>query len=234
MEHRVQLVSNALAAFRARHPEHRPAAVLEQAFQADLKEDLEAIRSWEEGRAEDPTSAAPWNELAHYLSHNGRVSESFTCFEKSLSLAPTEACYYFDYATAMLLYRTDAARFFKQTEHAVFEKVLVLYRRGMLLEPASFARAADYARTFYLITPARRAEGLAAWQHAYSLATTEPDRDEVRSHLARYAITAQHFNLARLYLDQISDPRLDAVKESLQRRISKAAKPEKPASAATR
>lgn len=234
MEHRLQLVGTAFTEFRARHPDHGPAAALEQAFRADLNEDLEAIRRWEEGRAEDSESAAPWNELAHYLSHNGRIAEAFGCFEKSLSLGPSEAVYYFDYATAVLLYRSDAARVFKLTEQAVFDKVLVLYRRGMRLEPVSFARAADYARTFYLITPARRSEGLAAWQHAYSLATTESDRDEVRTHLARYAITAQHLNLARLYLDQVSDPRLDTVKESLQRRISEAAKPEKPAAAATK
>lgn len=234
MEHRGQLISAAFAAFRERHPDHGPAAALEQAFQADLKEDLEAIRRWEEGRVEDSTSAAPWNELAHYLSHNGRIAEAFACFEKSLSLGPEEAVYYFDFATAVLLYRSDAARVFKLTEQAVFDKVLILYRRGMRLEPLSFARAADYAQTFYLITPARRSEGLAAWQHAYTLAATDSERDEARTHLARYAITAQHLNLARLYLGQVNDPRLDIVKESLLRRISDAAKAEKPASSPTK
>lgn len=232
MEHRLRLVCAAFAEFRARHPDHAPAEVLEQAFRADLTADLEAIRRWEEGRAEDSLSAAPWNELAHYLSHDGRLAEAFECFEKSLVVGPDEAVYYFDFATAMLLYRADAARLFKLTEQAVFDKVLILYRRGMRLEPESFARAAEYAQTFYLITPARRAEGLAAWHHAYSLATTEPDREEVRTHLARYAILAQHLNLARLYLDQVSDARLDTVKESLLRRISEAGKLEKSAPAA--
>jgi len=231
MEHRLRLVCAAFAEFRARHPDHATAEALEQAFRADLTADLEAIRRWEEGRAEDSFSAAPWNELAHYLSHNGRIPEAFECFEKSLSLGPEEAVYYFDFATAVLLYRADAARVFKLTEQAVFDKVLILYRRGMRLEPESFVRAAEYAQTFYLITPARRAEGLAAWQHAYSLATTESDRDEARTHLARYAILAQHHNLARLYLDQISGSRLDTVKESLLRRISEAGKSEKPAPA---
>ena len=181
------------------------------------------------GRAgeEDPTSPAPWNELAHHLSHNGRIIEAFVCFEKSLSLTPREAVYFFDFATTLLLYRSDGARHYQLTEQAVFEKVLTLYRRGMKLEPASFARAATYAETFYLITPARREEGLAAWHHAYSLATADEEREDSRVHLARYALNSHHPNLARCYLDQVSDSRLELVKEALLRRVSEAGKTDK-------
>ena len=226
MEHRFQKVCTAFSQFRARHPDHEAAKALEVAFRGDLTEDLEAIRRWEEGREEDPTSPAPWNELADHLIHNGRTIDAFVCFEKSLSLAPREAVYFFDFATAVLLYRSDAARHYKLTEQEVFEKVLTLYRRGMKLEPTSFARAATYAETFYLITPARREEGLAAWHHAYSLATADADRDDARVHLARYALLGRHPNLARCYLDLVSDPRLEPVKEALLRRVNEAGKRE--------
>ncbi len=231
MEHRFQTVCTAYADFQSRHPGHAAAKAQEQNFRADLIEDLEAIRRWEEGREEDPTSPAPWNELAHHLSHNGRTTEAFACFEKSLSLAPREAVFFFDFATTLLLYRTDGARHYKLTEQAVFEKVLTLYRRGMKLEPASYARAASYAETFYLITPARREEGLAAWHHAHSLATADTERDDARVHLARYALLNRHPNLVRCYLDQVSDPRLDPVKEALLRRINEAGKADKADSA---
>lgn len=227
MEHRFQKVCAAYADFQVRHPDHGVAKALEEAFRADLTEDLEAIRRWEEGRAEDPTSPAPWNDLAHHLSHNGRTTEAFVCFEKSLSLSPREAVYFFDFATTLLLYRSDGARHYNLTEQAVFEKVLTLYRRGLKLEPASYERAANYAETFYLITPARREEGLAAWHHAYSLATADTERDDARVHLARYALLGRHPNLARCYLDQVSDPRLEPVKEALLRRVNEAGKADK-------
>lgn len=227
MEHRLQLVCDAYAAFRARHPDHNAAEMLEDAFRADITEDLAAVRHWEAGRAEVPGSPAPWNELAHHLGHSGRTVEAFVCFEKSLSLSPREAVYFFDFATALLLYRSDAARHYKLTEQAVFEKVLILYRRGMRLEPDSFAHATGYAETFYLITPARPDEGVAAWKHAFSLADTDAERDQVRTHLARYAINAGHPNLARAYLVQVNEPRLEPVKLSLLRRVNEAGKPEK-------
>lgn len=229
MENRLAQVSAAYDKFLASHPTHPQAALRVAAFRAEVTEDLEAIRRWEEDRAVDPESPEPWNELAHYLVHNGRMIDGFESFEKSISLAPDSAVYLFDYATALLLYRNDAISHYKLTETTLFSRVLVLYRRGLRLEPESFRFAAEYARTFYLIRPARTAEGFAAWNEALRLATEDGQRDEVRTHLARYAIHAGHLNLARIYLDQVKDARLDPVKESLLRKIQELTKPQKSA-----
>ena len=224
MEHRFQKVCADYADFLSRHPGHLEAKVMVDSFRSDFAEDLEAIRHWEEAREEDPDSPAPWNELAHYFCHSGNVTVAFACFEKSLELAPREAVYFSDFATTLILYRSDAARHYRLTEQDVFEKALKFYRRGLKLEPTNYALAAHYAENFYLITPLRREEGLAAWQHAYSLASTASEGDEARVHLARYAITSNHLNLARCYLDQVNDPRFERVKEVLLRRINESHK----------
>ena len=224
MEHRIHSVAMGYMDFLARHPGHEAAAALHNAFGPDMADDLEAIRQWEEDRVAAPASPAPWNHLAHHLAHNGRTADAFVCFEKSLDLSPREAVYFFDFATAMLLYRTDAMSRYKLTEPELFERVLLTYRRGLRLEPESYARAADYAQTFYVVRPARPAEGLAAWESALKLAATEPERDEARTHLARYAIHAGKFGIARLYLDLVREPRFEPVKESMLRRIDEAAK----------
>lgn len=227
IEHRLGVVSAAYAGFIARHPEHPTAAALEASFRAEITDDLDAIRRWEEDLQEDPDSPTPWNELAHYLTHNGRTVDGFMCFEKSVSLGSDEAVYLFDYGTALLLYRPDAISHYKLTEQEVFARVLSIYRRGLRLEPDSFRFAAEYAQAFYLIKPARPAEGLAAWHDAAKVAVKDGERDEAHTHLARYAIHAGHLNLARIYLDQVKDPRLEPVKESLLRRINDATKPQK-------
>lgn len=231
MEHRFQVVIAAYAEFIAGHPSHPAAAEHQEVFRADITEDLEHIRRWEDARALAPSSPAPWNELAHTLAHNGRTVDAFACFEKSLDLSPREAVYFFDYATAMLLYRTVAMSHYQLAEPELFERVLTLYRRGMRLEPESFQLAADYAQTFYLVKPTRAAEGLAAWEHAFKLTEEEEQQDEVRSHLARYAIHSGNLKLARVYLAQMTAPHLDQVKESLLRRIADAAKAGKTAPA---
>ncbi len=227
MEHRLAQISAAFAKFLAAHPGHAAATALETSFRAEITDDLEAIRRWEEDRALAPDSPEPWNELAHYLVHNGRMIDGFDTFEKSISLASNSASYVFDYATALLLYRNDAMSHYKLTEPELFARVLMLCRRGLRLEPESFRFAAEYARTFYLIRPARPTEGMAAWNVALRLATEDAQRDEVRTHLARYAIHAGHLNLARIHLDLVKDVRLEPVKESLLRKINEAAKPEK-------
>lgn len=231
MEHRLETVLAAYAEFLVRHPLHPAAAANEAIFRADIIEDLETIRRWETARAENRTSPAPWNELAHTLAHGGRTLDAFVCFEKSLDLSPREAVYFFDYATAMLLYRTVAMSHYRLTEPEIFERVLTLYRRGMKLEPESYARAADYAQTFYVVKPGRPAEGLAAWENALKLAAVDAERAEARTHLARYAIHAGRLGIARLHLDLVQEPRLEPVKESLLRRINEANKSGKPAPA---
>ncbi|MEN9575585.1 MAG: hypothetical protein RL514_3440 [Verrucomicrobiota bacterium] len=229
MEHRLQTVSTAYDEFLGRHPQHLVATAQAAAFRAELADELEIIRRWEAARLEAPDSPAPWTELADELIHCGRTAEGFDCFEKARALAPRVAEYHFDFATALLLYRKDAASHYKLTEPEIFDRVLALYRHGLLLEPEDYSLAARYAETFYLVKPARPAEGRVAWEQALKLAGDDAQRDEARTHLARYAIQAAHLNLARVYLELVDEPRLEPVKQTLLRRIHETEKPTKAA-----
>lgn len=235
IEHRFQAVCEAVDAYRQRHAEHTELEAIEQPFRQGMTDDLEAVQRWEIARNEDPESASPWNDMAHYFLHSGRVGKAFVCFEKSLSLLPLETTFYSDFATTLLLYRPDAMRHYKLTEQAVFDKALAMYRRTMRIEPRSFEQAVAFAESYYLVTPARHAEGQAAWDHALSLAVTEAERGEALLHLARYAIQRSHSNLARIYLAQVNASRWEPAKLALLRRIEDATKGEKssaPASSA--
>lgn len=233
IEHRFKSICELAAEFRRKHSECAELESIETPFRENITHQLEAIRQWEVARNDHPDSAAPWNELAHHLLHSGRVSEALVCLEKSLALLPPEPVYYFDYGTCLLLYRTDAMRHYKLTEPAVFDKVLTIYRRGMKLEPQSFQHAVAFAESYYLITPARPTEGLAAWEHALTLARNPTERSEAVLHLARYAIHRNHANLARIYLEQVTEPRLAPVKTALLRRLADSAKGDKPAAPAS-
>ncbi len=224
MEHRVQLVSKAYMDFLTRHPGHAAVSSLHNTFTNDMAEMLEVIRQWEDARVAVPLSPAPWNQLAHDLIHHGRAGDAFVCFEKSLDLSPREAVYFSDYATALLLYRTDAMSHYRLSETELFERVLLTYRRGLKLEPESYEHAANYAQTFYAIKPARPADGMAAWETALKLATNEAERGEALTHLARHAIHTGKLGMARLYLDLVHEPHLDAIKETLLRRLDETAK----------
>lgn len=225
IDHRFKLATEAIAAFRQKHPDTTEVEAIESPFRREIVQLLESVRQLEVARHEQPESAEPWNELADQLLHTGRVVEAFECFEKSLALLPLEASYYADFATSLLLYRQDAAAHYKLTEQAVFDKALRMYRRGMNLEPENFRHAVALAEAYYLVTPARLAEGQAAWDHALKLAGDESERNEALVHLARYAINRGHPNLASVYLEQVKEPRWELPKLALLRRIADAAKP---------
>jgi len=224
MERRLVTVSAGYREFIGRYPLHAGAADQLKVFCDNITEDLGTIRRWEEARAENPDCPVPWNDLANDLAHNGRILDAFACFEKTLSFASDEAVYHFDYATALLLYRGNAMSHYKLTERELFDRVLLLYRQGMKLAPQSYPLAADFARTYYVVRPARPAAGLAAWENAFKLATYDPQRDEARIHLARYAIHAGHLNLARIHLEPVTETGLEPVKLSLLRRIDDSGK----------
>lgn len=236
IEHRFQSVCEAMDTYRQRHSDHSELATIEQPFRQGVTNDLEAIRLWEVARNEAPDSASPWGELAHYFLHSGRVGKAFTCFEKGLLLLPLDTTFYSEFATTLLLYRPDGMRHYKLTEQAIFDKALSVYRLAMRLEPHSFELAVAFAESYYLITPARHAEGQAAWDHALSLAVTEAERGEALIHLARYAVQRSHSNLARIYLAQVNAARWEPLKLALLRRIEdtiKAGKSAVPASPTT-
>ena len=232
IDHRYKIVCEAIAEFRRKHPDATAIEVIEAPFRGETARLLELVRQLEVTRHEQPESAEPWNELAHQLLHTGRVVEAFECFEKSLALLPLEASYYADFGTSLLIYRMDAAVHYKLTEQAVFDKALRMYRRGMSLEPENFRHAVALAETYYLITPARLMEGQTAWEHALNLAGDESERNEAMVHLARYAINRGHPNLAKVYLEQVKEPRWTVPKLALLRRITDSEKTPAPTAVA--
>lgn len=232
IDHRFKIVSEAIAEFRRKHPDAAVIEGIEAPFREEMVRLLEMVRQLEMTRHEQPDSAEPWSELAHQLLHTGRVVEAFECFEKSLALLPLEASYYADFGTSLLIYRQDAAAHYKLTEQAVFDKALRMYRRGMNLEPENFRYAVALAEIYYLITPARLVDGQTAWEHALNLAGNESERNEVMVHLARYAINRGHPNLAKVYLEQVKEPRWTVPKLALLRRITDSEKNPAPTSVA--
>lgn len=224
IDHRFKLFCDALAEFRGKHPEAKGVELIEAPFRSEILRLLELVRRLEVSRHEQPESPEPWSELAEQLLHAGRVAEAFGCHEKTLKLLPLEASYYSDFGTVLLLYRVDAAAHYQLTMQAVFDKALGMYRRGMSLEPENFRAAVALAESYYLVTPARLVEGQAAWEHALKLAKDESERNEATVHLARYAILRGRPNLAKVYLEQVKEPRFTMPKLALQRRILDAEK----------
>ena len=53
----------------------------------------------------------PEIDLANYYGHNGPIEKAFEYYSKAISLKPTEALYYENFAATVYLFRRDAELF---------------------------------------------------------------------------------------------------------------------------
>jgi Flp pilus assembly protein TadD len=221
--------------FLRRHPDHARARLAYGSFLNDLSEEAQAVEQWNQARLLDPRNPAAWNNLANHYGHRGPVSKAFEYYAKAIELAPNEPRYLHNLAENVYLFRKDAMEYYHLTEAEVFEKALGLYRQAMRLAPASFLLASDYAQSFYGIRPPADADAaareafayrnttnaVAAWEHAFSLAADEIERQGVHIHLARLQINLAQYAEAQKHLKAVTLPEYASLRERLEKNLGR-------------
>lgn len=241
---RLKAVEKAYENFVRRHPEHARARLAYGSFLNDTGRTDEALEQWEKSRDLDPRNPAVWNNLAEVYVHRSPVTNIFVYLGKATELAPREPVYYRNLATAVSLYRLDAAEFYHLADdQAVLRRALELYRKAREYDPANLPLATDLAQTYYFVKPvpttdpqqaeeARRQvfeEGMAAWRDAEKVAKDEVERQGIYLHLARYCRTYGRVGEAREWLLRVDKPEFQELKKRLTRSLDTPPPDAKPA-----
>jgi tetratricopeptide (TPR) repeat protein len=225
--HRVETVRLSYEDFLAARPQHNEVRELFELFCDDFTAELAALRLWERERDEDSRNPVAWNNLAHFYGHEGPTSMAFDCYEKMLKLQPEDAVYYRNFAITVFLYRRDAMEYFQEDEQKVYDRSLKLYAEALRRAPKDFGIASELAESYFVIRPVRVNEAIKAWEQALSTANDEMEQGLSRLGLARFAITAGHFERAKELLNQVVAPELEAqraiVLRTLQQKEASAA-----------
>jgi tetratricopeptide (TPR) repeat protein len=217
---RRDLVRKAYENFFEKHPKHARARLAYGSFLYEQFDEEEGVKQWDIARELDPKNPAGWNNLANHYGHRGPVKKAFEYYAKAIELDPNESVYYFNFATTVYLFRTDAMDFYKFTESQVFDKALELYRLAMKYDPANFILASDYANSFYGTKPPRLKEGLKAWENALKLAGDDVEREGVFIHFARINMLLGNLDESRRHLDAITNQEYAELKRTLTKRIN--------------
>jgi len=233
IQQRLDPVKKAYEAFLLKNPKHAKAELAYGSFLNDIREEKDALVHWEKALQLDPKDPASWNNLANYYGHNGPVEKAFEYYTKAISLKPTEALYYENFAATVYLFRRDAKNYFKITEPQVFDKAMALYAKAQELDPQNFLLATDIAQSYYGMKPTKTGneeqdrkasekmtdDALKAWRKAYDLARDNIERQGVLLHFARFQINAGRFEEARKNLNSVTNDMFAGTKRNLTRKL---------------
>ncbi|MBL9140127.1 MAG: tetratricopeptide repeat protein [Verrucomicrobiales bacterium] len=207
--------------FLERHPEHVEARIAFGSFLNDTGREFPAREQWERARELDPKNPTVYNNLGTTYGHRGPITNALACFEKAVELAPNESLYFHNFATTVYLFRKDVMEYYGLTnEQHVFDKAMALYRRALELDPKNFILASDLAQSYYGIQPPRHEEAIAAWRHAYALASDDLEREGVRVHLARVHVQAGKLQEARALLNNVTNGNYQVLKTRILRNLT--------------
>lgn len=219
---RLAPVRKAYEGFIERHPKHVQARVAYGSFLNDIGEDAAGAEVWEKARVLAPDDPAIWNNLANYYGHRSPVAKAFEYYARAIELNGKEPVYYWNFATTVYLFRTDAQQFYKINETQVFDKALDLYKTAVSLDPTNFVLFSDYAQSYYGTKPPRWKDGLEAWTHALTIAKDELEREGVFIHLARINLQLGNLQEAQTRLTAVTNANLADLRDILQRKLDRA------------
>lgn len=178
-----------------------------------------ALEQWKKALDLNPDDPAIWNNIAGYHTHNGDIRKAFEYFEKAVSLEPAHWVYFHNFANAVFLFRRDSMDYYRLNEQQIFDKAFAIYRRAMETAPDNFELAYDVANSYYIVKPARFDKALAAWEHAFSVAASETDRQDVLIHLARWNLKAGNPQKALEIIDRVDLPEHGELRKRVKKNI---------------
>lgn len=197
----------------ARHPDSAAAQIALAEFLSDRGRTREALPHWRMAQLLDPQNAAVANSLGGIYLRMGRAQDSAEQFQRAVQNAQTNAAYHYNLANVEFMLRHELTAAWHIDNATLLERALVEFRAASHLSPNDLEYARGYAETFFGLPDPDWSEAEAAWKHVLQLSH---QRDFAYLQLARVSLKLGHKKEAQAFLDQITDPRHDALKEKLR------------------
>jgi tetratricopeptide (TPR) repeat protein len=217
---RFEQVRHAFVDFLGRYPRHARALSAYGNFLRDQGDEAGAQAQWEAALAVDPANPDVRHSLACCYTESGQAKRAFEFFAKAIELNPSDPVYYWNFANATYVLRSQAAALYRISEQDVYAKVLALYGQSTRLDPTNLTYATDLAQTYYSIRPFPAGEALKSWHAALSKAHTPLEYEEIYVHLARVEMLGGNLARARDQLAAVTNAALSNLKSNLLRAIA--------------
>lgn len=172
----------------------------------------DALPFWRAAQALAPDDAELASSLGGAFLRLARTREAAAQFARAAAAAPDNAYFHFQRATTLELFRHEL-----DGEQSLVT-ALSEYRRAAELAPGDRRLAQAYAETFYVLAQPDWERALDAWLTVRKSSGDAPDFANV--HLARISLNLGRPEAARAYLDQLTNPAFNPVRDKLRARAN--------------
>jgi len=163
----------------------------------------------------DPDLPLVKNQLGNFLAEEGRPREALPYFLAAIKLAPKEPLYHYQLGTLLHEARDDFLKSGEWTADGLNHAMHEAFRQAAELAPDRIEFTYRYAESFYDLDPPDWDGALKAWSALEARAQSEVERQTMRLHAANVLAKQGQFDRARVLLDTVTEPALQAQRQKV-------------------
>jgi tetratricopeptide (TPR) repeat protein len=163
----------------------------------------------------DPEVPLVKNQLGNYLAEAGRPLEALPYFLSAIKLAPKEPLYHYQLGTLLHEARDDFLKSGEWTADGLTHTMHEAFRQAAELAPDRIEFTYRYAESFYDLDPPDWDGALKAWSALEARAQSDLERQTMRLHAANVLAKQGQGDRARLLLDTVTEPALQAQRQKV-------------------
>lgn len=163
----------------------------------------------------DPDQPLVKNQIGNFLAEEGHPREALPYFLAAIKLEPKEPLYH--YGLGLLLYtaRDDFIKSGEWTAEALDHSMHEAFRQAAELAPNRIEFTYRYAESFYDLANPDWDAALKVWNKLEAQAPSELERQTMRLHVVNVLLKQGKTDHARVLLDSVTEPDLQAQKQKL-------------------
>jgi tetratricopeptide (TPR) repeat protein len=155
------------------------------------------------------------NQLGNLLAEDGKPLDALPYFLAAVKLVPNEPLYHYQLGTLLAEARDDFLKSGSWTRPALDRAMHEAFRRATELAPARFEFGYRYAESFYDLATPDWDGALKVWAALEEKAPTPIEQQTLRLHAANVLLKQGRADQAKLLLNTVTEPALQAQKQKL-------------------
>lgn len=163
----------------------------------------------------DPDVPLVKNQIGNFLAEEGRAREAMPYYLAAIQLEPKEPLYHYQLGTLLYVAHDEFLKSGEWTADGLVHTMHEAFRQAAELAPDRLEFTYRYAESFYDLTTPDWDGALKAWNALEAKATTEIERQTMRLHEINVLLKQGKGDHARVLLDSVTEPALQAQKEKL-------------------
>ena len=164
----------------------------------------------------DPDIAVIKQQIANYLTEEGRVAEALPYLLRAVELSPEKASYHNQLGSFLFLFREELIRLGITTQSTNDRNMMIAFREAAKLESDNFDYRVRYAQSFFDVSNPDWEEALKVWNALSSEGNRSIEKAEyLLLCQARILVKLGRLKEAKVLIDRVRSPVMGATKRRL-------------------